>query len=293
MRLDLRSNCLYSVGYGAPCGVRREPERLSTLTHDLGVVFCRWCCADPGQPGSLQLSRLTPPFALVREQPLVTAQAGSTSPDSAAPMRDAESARRERARVRKEMRRLRRSLEAEKRAAGERALWRRIMGLGVYRQARSLAVYYAFDGEPSIAHVAEAAARHGKRVYAPVVVGERMHFAPVRPDGLLRRNLFGIEEPALDERIDPRKLDLVLTPLVAFDLHGVRLGVGRGYFDRAFSFLRHRKSWTRPKLLGVAWSFQRAERLEAQPWDIPLWGVVTEAAFHRFAGGGDAAETNR
>ena len=223
----------------------------------------------------------------------MTAQAGSTSPDSTAPRRDPQTARRERARVRKEMRRLRRSLDAERRAAGERALWRRILSLGAYRQARTLAVYYAFDGEPSIARVAEAAVRHGKRVYAPVVVGERMQFAPVRPKALLRRNLFGIEEPALQQQIDPRRIDLVLTPLVAFDLHGVRLGVGRGYFDRAFAFLRHRKSWTRPKLLGVAWSFQQAERLEAEPWDIPLWGVVTEADFHRFAVGRNGAEADR
>jgi len=223
----------------------------------------------------------------------VTAQAGSISSISDESARDREAARRERANVRKEMRRLRRSLDAERRAAGERAICRRILSLGVYHRARTLAVYYAFDGEPSIARVARVAARQGKLVYAPVVVGERMCFAPVTPKGLLRRNVFGIEEPALAGQVDPRRLDLVLTPLVAFDARGVRLGVGRGYFDRAFGFLRHRKSWTRPKLLGVAWSFQQAEALEAQPWDIPLWGAVTENAFFRFARAGDATGGGR
>jgi 5-formyltetrahydrofolate cyclo-ligase len=214
----------------------------------------------------------------------VTAQAGSTSAIHADPSYDSPAARRERARVRKEIRRLRRTLDEERRAAGERALSRLIQSLPVYRQARTVALYYAFDGEPSLARVALAAARHGKRVYAPVVVGERMHFAPIAPTALLRRNLFGIQEPRLEHTIDPRRLDLVLTPLVAFDPRGVRLGVGRGYYDRAFRFLRHRKSWTRPKLLGVAWSFQQVPELSKQPWDVPLWGTITEAAFLRFAG---------
>src|SRR5690606_28995168 len=195
--------------------------------------------------------------------------------------------RRERSRIRKALRQARRSLEDDKRASGERAMYRRILGLGAYRQARTLAIFYAFDGEPSLARVAQAAARHGKRVYAPVIVRQHMYFAPVTRGALLRRNLFGISEPALERLIDARHLDLVLTPLVGFDARGVRLGVGRGYYDRAFRFLRHRKTWTRPKLVGVAWSFQQVTELPQQPWDIPLWGAVTESAFHRFVGGGE------
>ena len=159
---------------------------------------------------------------------------------------------------------------------------RRIQRLGAYRQARTLAVYYAFDGEPSLARLAAAASRQGKRVYAPVIVRQHMYFAPVTRGAPLRANVFGIAEPALDSLIDARHIDLVLTPLVGFDSRGVRMGVGRGYYDRAFRFLRHRKSWTRPKLLGVAWSCQHVPQLVRQPWDIPLWGAVTEHACYRF-----------
>ena len=69
----------------------------------------------------------------------------------------------------------------------------------------------------------------------------------------------------------------MLTPLVAFDDHGVRVGVGRGYYDRCFRFLRHRAHWRRPKLLGVAYELQRVPPLVPSSWDVPLWGVVTEA----------------
>jgi len=196
---------------------------------------------------------------------------------------EAAAAQRERGRVRKEIRRARRVLADDKRIAAERILCRRIQSLGAYRQARTLAVYFAFDGEPSLQRVAEAAARQGKRVYAPVLLKQDMFFAPVTAGALLERNFFGIEEPAFERLLDPRSLDLVLTPLVAFDDRGVRLGVGRGYYDRAFRFLRHRRAWSRPKLLGVAYSFQQVQQLERQAWDIPLWGAVTETAVHRFA----------
>jgi 5-formyltetrahydrofolate cyclo-ligase len=69
---------------------------------------------------------------------------------------------------------------------------------------------------------------------------------------------------------------------VAFDDHGVRLGVGRGYYDRTFKFLRHRSLWRRPKLLGVAYELQHVGLLTPSSWDVPLWGVVTNARVRRF-----------
>lgn len=214
----------------------------------------------------------------------MTAQAGSTSSHGADTAQAPAEERRERSRLRKSLRQARRALDEEHRAHGERAIQRRILNLGAYRQARTLAVYHAFDGEPSLARLADAAARHGKRVYAPVIVRQHMYFAPVRRGAPLRANVFGIAEPALERLIDARHIDLVLTPLVGFDSRGVRMGVGRGYYDRAFRFLRHRETWIRPKLVGVAWSCQQVPQLLRQPWDIPLWGVVTEHAFHRFTG---------
>jgi 5-formyltetrahydrofolate cyclo-ligase len=76
----------------------------------------------------------------------------------------------------------------------------------------------------------------------------------------------------------------VLTPLVAFDDTGVRVGVGRGYYDRCFRFLAGRGAWRRPKLLGVAYELQRVPSLPRQSWDVPLWGAVTEAHMRRFPG---------
>lgn len=201
----------------------------------------------------------------------MTAQAGSiTSTDP------------KRRQLRRELRAQRRALPDALRALADRAIQAHIKRLPAYRRARRVALYLAFDGEPSLSALAEAARLHGKRVYVPVLRGMTMRFAELEPGAFLSANLFGIMEPKLGARIDARRLDLVLTPLVAFDDRGVRVGVGRGYYDRCFRFLRHRKAWRRPKLLGVAYELQRVPPLTPSSWDIPLWGVVTETGARRF-----------
>ncbi len=185
--------------------------------------------------------------------------------------------------LRRQMRARRRELPATDRVRADNAILRRILALPVFRAARHVGVYFAFDGEPSLDELMRIAGTRGKHLYAPVITGDTMHFAPVDRRALLDRNLFGIPEPADAAPFDARRLDLVLTPLVAFDGYGTRIGVGRGYYDRAFEFLRHRTAWQRPRLLGVAYGFQRVrEPLHRSYWDIPLWGAVTEAESLRF-----------
>jgi len=202
----------------------------------------------------------------------VTAQAGSIT-SAADPVRG---------QLRRDIRTKRRAIPAAVREQADRAIHAQIRSLPEYRRARSVALFLAFDGEPSLGSLVDAARRHRKRLYVPVLRGMTMRFAELLPGTTLAANVFGIMEPKVGPRIDARKLDLVLTPLVAFDDRGVRVGVGRGYYDRAFQFLRHRSHWRRPKLLGVAYELQRVGALTPNSWDVPLWGVVTERQVRRF-----------
>jgi len=65
--------------------------------------------------------------------------------------------------------------------------------------------------------------------------------------------------------------DIVLMPLLGFDRQGSRLGQGAGYYDRALA----RQS--DPLRIGIAWSVQEFENLPADPWDMPLDAILTEA----------------
>ncbi len=122
----------------------------------------------------------------------------------------------------------------------------------------------------------------GKQIYLPVLnlrFHKRLWFAAYRDGDPLQPNRFGIPEPVVPfgQLRHPMQLDLVLTPLVAFDGQGNRLGMGGGFYDRSFAFLHHRNHWRRPHLLGTAHHFQQCTQpLPAQSWDVPLSGISTD-----------------
>ena len=70
--------------------------------------------------------------------------------------------------------------------------------------------------------------------------------------------------------------DLILTPLLAFDDQGGRLGQGGGYYDRTFAALPDAIR------IGFAYAGQRVERLALEPHDIRLHGVLTETGYTAF-----------
>lgn len=183
------------------------------------------------------------------------------------------------------MRHARRDLAPGEQAAAARALARRLCALPWFFNARHLGLYIAADGEIDPAPIAAEALARGIRCYLPVLLpgqGNGMRFGPWQPDAAMIRNRYGIPEPDVPAALlrPAMSLDLVLMPLVAFDARGNRLGMGGGYYDRALAFLSRRRLWRKPRLLGLAHELQRVERLEVDPWDVPLDGVASDRAFY-------------
>jgi 5-formyltetrahydrofolate cyclo-ligase len=120
-----------------------------------------------------------------------------------------------------------------------------------------------------------------RRFSVPVISAHQMWFAPLHAGRQMRKNNFGIAEPGNRGRVLTAELDIVLVPLVGFDDAGNRLGMGGGFYDRHFGFLRSRTHFRRPRLIGVAYEMQRLPKLPTDPWDIPLWAVVTDRGIHK------------
>ncbi|MDX1434376.1 MAG: 5-formyltetrahydrofolate cyclo-ligase, partial [Gammaproteobacteria bacterium] len=155
----------------------------------------------------------------------------------------------------------------------------------LFSRVQRVACYVANDGEMDLTPALARLWRAGKHVYLPALHGDALWFLPATPDSPMQRNRFGIPEPAAgaDTRVAPFALDLVLMPLVAFDGAGNRLGMGGGFYDRTFAYLARRRHWRKPRLIGVAYGFQRVPSLPARPWDVTLEGVLTERGLERFA----------
>lgn len=183
------------------------------------------------------------------------------------------------------MRRERRALTPRQRHIRAVALCRHLRNHPLFLFARDIAFYLPNDGEMDLSPLLQAAWRMGKRCYLPILKPyrePRLWFAPYPPGARLKANRFGILEPKKPRcPRPPWSLGLVLAPLVAFDDHGNRLGMGGGFYDRTFAYLLSQRR--QPRLLGIAYAFQRlpAGTLAPEPWDVPLWGVATENGVRR------------
>lgn len=189
--------------------------------------------------------------------------------------------------VRTRLRRQRRALTAVQRFAAAQAVRAAIITQMSWIRARRLAFYMASDGELDPDPLMTLAAAEGKTCYLPVMSDRLLSWrsAPLvfqRHDPLTESlvvNRFGIlEPPYCPTRISrPEMLDFVFLPLVGFDRHGNRLGMGKGFYDRTLANLDRR--FRRPKLVGLAYSLQEVERIDRNPWDVGLDAIVTEAGW--------------
>jgi 5-formyltetrahydrofolate cyclo-ligase len=175
--------------------------------------------------------------------------------------------------LRRCLRDARRAVSAADRAAAAVAVDETLRGMGLPRARTRIAAYQAMDGELDPSRILRRALAIGCEVYLPVITSVR------------RRRMRFVRWPAGSRQLPAagdatRWFDLVLVPLVGFDEDGNRLGMGAGFYDRHFSFLRHRHAWQRPLLLGLGFEAQRVESLPAKPRDVPLWGIVTERGIH-------------
>lgn len=183
-----------------------------------------------------------------------------------------------RAQLRAQLRAQRRALAPAARARAAQLVARNIdRNLGLRAGAR-VALYCSLRDELDSAPLFTLARRRGWRVYLPRIErarhGRKMRF--FEAGGHERLNRLGITEPQTSRTIGARWLDVVLVPLVGFDAHGMRLGMGAGFYDRAFAYRRWRRAWRGPQLVGVAYAFQQLPHIVAAAHDVRLDAVVTE-----------------
>ncbi|RBH58324.1 MULTISPECIES: 5-formyltetrahydrofolate cyclo-ligase [Pseudomonas] len=187
--------------------------------------------------------------------------------------------------LRRLLRKARRALSASEQRQAARGLYRQLAQHPLFRRARHISLYLPTDGEIDPRLLLREAQRRGKRTYLPVLSAwprTRMVFQRIRPGEKLQPNRFRILEPRVKLAAQRKvwTLDLVLLPLVGFDVEGGRLGMGGGFYDRSLAYLARRQSWRKPTLLGLAHECQKVAKLNQASWDVPLQGTVTDRAWY-------------
>ncbi len=174
-----------------------------------------------------------------------------------------------------------------------------LFSLSEWREARSILVFVSLKGEIATLPGIEQAIAESKEIALPRMHGDQMYFhfvttgkstkkQPENGEELyagLERHPYGILEPPQDapcfsqlpkDELAAKLPALVLTPGLAFDREGRRLGRGKGYYDKWFGRQEEllRKGFIRPVALGF--SIQLIENVPADAKDrrIPLLDIA-------------------
>ena len=180
--------------------------------------------------------------------------------------------------VRTLVRSQRASLSTKAQVVAEYSLAKQARACHRLQQAKRVLSYAPFAGEISPTRLIKKIAT--KHIFHPRITHFRhckMHlYCASKIDTL---NKYGIKEPqAIGAPTPVNRMDVILLPLVAFDRDGNRIGMGRGYYDRALQSLAHQPS-TRPYLIGIAHHFQELKSCQAAAWDVPLDAILTDQEF--------------
>ena len=176
----------------------------------------------------------------------------------------------------RERRRIRPQHERELAAAG---LTRQLIALASALGPRAISCYLATPDEPETRPFLAWAVEQGIRVLLPVS----------RDDGLLDWALYDAADEGLDligmpvpttELLGPIAINdvgLIIVPAAAVDRTGMRMGWGRGYFDKTLGSMDRR-----PPVFAVVFEHEVLDELPREPHDQGVDGVVTPAGITRF-----------
>ncbi|AWH89361.1 5-formyltetrahydrofolate cyclo-ligase [Limnobaculum parvum] len=178
--------------------------------------------------------------------------------------------------LRRKVRQLRNSLTQEQQHLAAQTLCQKLCHHPKIKTAQHISLFLSFDGEIDTHPLIQALWLQKKSLYLPVVhpfsPGHLLflHYTPETP---MISHPFGIREPRLNVQsvLPVSQLDVIITPLVAFDAQGNRLGMGGGYYDRTLKHWRNSGSYP----IGIAHDCQQVDALPYEDWDIPLPEIVT------------------
>lgn len=165
--------------------------------------------------------------------------------------------------------------EAERRESDE-ALFARFLALPEVEGAKTIFLYRGMGAEPDTAALERTLLERGKTVALPRILPDRgMEARVVTGDTVLLRHPYGMLEPGEDcPLLSKEDIDLILTPGLAYDRAGYRLGQGGGYYDRYLADYTGRT-------VALCRAAFLLPQVPALPHDLPVELVVTEREVFR------------
>ena len=192
----------------------------------------------------------------------------------------------EKTRIRKEIRRRREAIPSKILSEIEKSLPEFISAIDDgelrtrLRKAERIALYRSIKGEVPVDGLAESFMKRGVKCCFPRIEKGNMYFYDCKSlsDDEFEISSFGIKEPTgTGSKADPKSIDVVVLPAVAYNEEGTRLGMGGGYYDCFIGALGS----DRPYLLGICYEFQICSDVPvtAQDLNVDFIAVIPEEVY--------------
>ena len=176
-------------------------------------------------------------------------------------------------RVRTDIRELRDAIPEDERIRSGEEIVERFLALPELRGARTVMAFWSFGSEVPTAGLIERLRGEGFRTALPRIVAGELEPRTFVPGDRVTMASFGAGEPSGGQVLGDSEVDVVVTPGVAFDRRGKRIGYGGGFYDRFF--VRARPDALRT---GICFGVQLVDRpLPAGNFDLSLDLIVTES----------------
>lgn len=162
--------------------------------------------------------------------------------------------------------------DAQREAAGD-GIREQLEALVDRLGARSVSCFLSSPTEPGTRGFIRAALERGIRVLLPVMRDDGLlDWTVAEPGGAEVQSALGVPE-AVGELLGPiavNDVDVMLIPAAAVDRTGMRMGWGRGYFDKTLGSMDRR-----PPVYAVIYDSELVDSVPRDVHDQPVTGVVT------------------
>jgi 5-formyltetrahydrofolate cyclo-ligase len=176
----------------------------------------------------------------------------------------------EKSELRRIVRTAKRAVLLDEKIARSQGVMAQVEQLAQFQRANIVLLYWSMDDEVYTHEFVNRWYKE-KTILLPCVDGNDLRLRQYTgPECLQSGPQFGIDEPTGPEFTDLNKVEMIVVPGVAFDIHNNRMGRGRGFYDRLL------KSTPNAFKVGVAFNFQLFDEIPVESFDVPMDKVVSE-----------------
>ena len=172
------------------------------------------------------------------------------------------------------------ALQSESRDRKSQRACQRLVAAEQFQNASTVMLFLSLPHEIDTSEAILSAWQLGKSVAVPKVSWEQRHMIPVQINSLeagISTEASGLRNPTTGLPVPFGDIDLVVTPALAFDRNGNRLGRGGGYYDKFFAH-----GQLKACRCGFAYAEQIVETVPATVHDQTMDMVVTDDEIIRF-----------